>query len=83
MEPIRPAHIMRFENMKKHGRALYLLSTAFSVAGVIAAIQLFSGKPFSVKTIALYAFIGAVVAQLDWLRLKKRYDKHNSPSIES
>lgn len=59
---------------------MYLLSTALSVAGVIAAIQYFNGQ-ISYKSIALYALIGAVIAQVDWLVLAKRYDKHNNPEL--
>ncbi len=77
---MKPTDILRFENLKKRGRALYIFSTAFSVAGVIAAIQLFNGA-LSIKVIVVCAFVGAVIAQMDWLRLKKRYTRHNSPDI--
>jgi hypothetical protein len=29
----------------------------------------------------LYALIGAVVAQVDWLILAKRYHAHNNPTL--
>ena len=77
---MKPAHITRFEKLLSRGRLMYLLSTALSVAGVIAAIQYFNGQ-ISYKSIALYALIGAVIAQVDWLVLAKRYDKHNNPEL--
>ena len=78
---MKPAHIARFEKLKARGRFLYLLSTALSVAGVISAIQIFSDGQLSYKSIALYALIGAVVAQVDWLILAKRYHAHNNPTL--
>ena len=78
---MKPAPIARFEKRKARGRFLYLLSTALSVAGVIAAIQIFSDGQLSYKSIALYALIGAVVAQVDWLILAKRYHAHNNPTL--
>ena len=78
---MKPAHIARFEKLKARGRFLYLLSTALSVAGVIAAIQIFSDGQLSYNSIALYALIGAVVAQVDWLILAKRYHAHNNPTL--
>ena len=77
---MKPAQITRFEKLLSRGRLMYLLSTALSVAGVIAAIQYFNGQ-ISYKSIALYALIGAVIAQVDWLVLAKRYDKHNNPEL--
>ena len=78
---MKPAHIARFEKLKARGRFLYLLYTALSVAGVISAIQIFSDGQLSYKSIALYALIGAVVAQVDWLILAKRYHAHNNPTL--
>ena len=80
---MKPAHIARFEKLKARGRAMYLLSTALSVAGLIAAVQYFGSGQFSLESIALYALIGAVVAQVDWLILAKRYQQHNTPPNKS
>jgi Co/Zn/Cd efflux system component len=77
----KPAHITRFEKLLARGRFLYLMSTALSVAGVIAAIQMFNDGQLSYKSIVLYALIGAIIAQVDWLILAKRYHKHNNPNV--
>lgn len=76
-----PAHITRFEKLRQRGRIFYLLSTAFSVAGVITAIQWFNGGTDSLswQSIGLYALAGAAIAQVDWLVLSKRYDAHQNP----
>ena len=76
---MKPAHISRFEKLMARGRLMYLLSTALSVAVVVGAIQAFNGQ-LSYKSLALYALVGAVIAQVDWLILAKRYQKHNTPT---
>lgn len=74
-----PAHIVRFEKLRQRGRWLYSVTTAISVALVIGAIQWFNGG-LSWQSVALYALIGAVIAQIDWLVLSKRYrDYQHSP----
>lgn len=74
---MKPNHITRFEKLQVKGRAFYIISTAFLVATLIAAIQWFnSGRP-DWRSVALYAFCGAVIAQVDWLFLAKRYRDFN------
>lgn len=71
--------LTRFEKMRRRGRVFYLMSTALSVAGVITAIQWFMKGTLSWKAIALYALLGAVVAQVDWLVLDRRYRGRQNP----
>ena len=78
----KPAHIVRFEKMMARGRALYLISTGLMVAGVIAAIQFSSQQSLSYKTIALYALVAMVIAQVDWLIMARRYRKHQNPQTK-
>lgn len=76
----KPAHIARFEKLRERGRWLYIGTTAFSVALVISAIQWYNGN-LSLKSVGLYALIGAAIAQIDWLVLAKRYNDYHNPKL--
>lgn len=75
----KPAHIARFEHIEHLGRGWYVLRTACMVAALIAVIQWFSVHTFEFKSILGYGFVGACLAQADWLILRRRYRKHHTP----
>ena len=80
----KPNHIVRFEKLQTKGRLFYIVSTAFLVAALISAIQWFNNNQPDWRSVALYAFLGAVIAQIDWLFLAKRYQAfHQPPRTES
>ncbi|MGL4767497.1 MAG: hypothetical protein ACRCV6_05400 [Formosimonas sp.] len=74
---MKPQHIIRFEKLQAKGRAFYILSTAFLVAILISAIQWFNNGGLNWQSVGLYALCGAVIAQVDWLWLAKRYRDFN------
>ena len=76
----KPAYIVRFEKLRERGRWIYISTTAFSVALVISAIQWYNNS-LSWKGVALYALLGAVIAQIDWLVLAKRYNDYHNPKL--
>lgn len=76
---MKPAHIIRFEKLMAKGRLTYVLGTALLVAVLISFIQYLGDNVVSWKSVAMYAFIGAVIAQVDWLILAKRYNDFNNP----
>ena len=76
---MKPAHIIRFEKLQAKGRLVYILGTALLVAVLISFIQYLGDSVLSWKIVVLYAFIGAVIAQVDWLILAKRYHDFNHP----
>ncbi|TDR32534.1 hypothetical protein [Hydromonas duriensis] len=76
---MKPAHIIRFEKLLAKGRLVYILSTAMLVAVLITFIQYLGDRAISWQGVGLYAFMGAVIAQIDWLILAKRYEAFNNP----
>ena len=60
-----------------------LFNRVFGKRTRILRVVGFGSGQFSLKSIALYALIGAVVAQVDWLILAKRYQQHNTPPNKS
>lgn len=76
---MKPPHIVRFEKLMAKGRLVYVLGTALLVAVLIAFIQFASGNGVTWQSVGLYAIIGAVIAQVDWLILAKRYNDFNNP----
>lgn len=76
---MKPAYVIRFEKLLAKGRLRYVLGTALLVAVLIAFIQYVSGQALTWEGIALYAFVGAVIAQVDWLVLAHRYNHFNNP----
>lgn len=76
---MKPPYVIRFEKLMAKGRLFYIVSTAFLVAVLISFIQYFGGSGISWQSIGLYALIGAVIAQVDWLFLAKRYNDFTNP----
>lgn len=76
---MKPAHIIRFEKLLAKGRGVYVIGTAFLVAVLISFIQFIGGSAMTWQSIGLYAFFGALIAQIDWLILARRYNRFNSP----
>ena len=76
---MKPAYVIRFEKLLAKGRLRYVLGTALLVAVLIVVIQYVSGQALTGEGIALYAFVGAVIAQVDWLVLALRYNHFNNP----
>lgn len=76
---MKPAYVIRFEKLMAKGRLSYVLGTALLVAVLISFIQYVAGESLSWKGVALYAFLGAVIAQVDWLILAKRYNNFSNP----
>lgn len=76
---MKPAHIIRFEKLLAKGRGIYVVGTAFLVAVLISFIQFLSGTAMTWQSIAWYALLGAVIAQVDWLILARRYNHFNNP----
>ena len=77
---MKPNHSLRFEKLLVKGRWFYIISTAFLVAVLITAIQWYSKGQPDWRSVGLYAFLGAVIAQIDWLILSRRYRDFNDPS---
>ena len=76
---MKPAYVIRFEKLMDKGRLSYVLGTAVLVAVLISFIQYLAGEMLSWQGIALYAFLGAVIAQVDWLILARRYRHFSNP----
>jgi hypothetical protein len=71
--------VERFKKLQEKGQWRYVFSTAAMVAVLITIIQYFGDEQISPRTVALYGFLGAVVAQIDWRIAKWRYDKQMMP----
>lgn len=74
--------VSRFQKLQKQGQWRYILTTVVLVVVLTGVIQWVSGKGLSPKLLALYAFLAALIAQIDWRISKWRHDKKmNSPKL--
>ena len=71
--------VSRFQKLQKQGQWRYILTTMVLVVVFTGTIQLVSGSGLSPKLLALYAFLAAVIAQIDWRVSQWRYDKKMNP----
>jgi nicotinamide riboside transporter PnuC len=71
--------VSRFQKLQKQGQWRYVLTTVVLVVVFTVIIQLVSGSGLSPKLLALYGFLAAAIAQIDWRISKWRHDKKMNP----
>lgn len=72
-----PAYIERFNKLQQRGRWFYSVRTAISVALIILVIQWVDNR-VSWKAVGLYGIVGALIAQIDWIFLARRYTTYQN-----